>query len=114
MIFEGTRPDSWHPLSVSWERIDLPQLAEMVRRGAGAAAAAAPAAMSTTVLRGAFPALAVPLACLGGMAERGKRRVRACGHVRTRRCRAKAEEEDEVEGTNEIWSPHFNTYKGIR
>ena len=30
--------------------------------------------------------------------------------------RGNTEEEDEVEveGTNETWSPHFNTYKGIR
>ena len=79
-------PDSSYPLRVSWVSRDLPQLAEIVRFDAGAAAAAA--AMSTTEPKVFFPLAA--LECLGAMVRERCARVREEEHVR-------AEEEDEVE-----------------
>ena len=86
-------PDSSYTLRESWVSRDLPQLAEMVRRDAGTAAAAA-AAMSTTESKAFFPLTA--LESLGAMARERCVRVKEEEHVRVK-------EEDEVEAERIKW-----------
>ena len=63
-------------------------------------------------VEGGLPGLSLPLGLLGSHGK-GRREVRECVGAAT--CvRGEVEEGDEVEGTNEIWLSHFNTYKGIR
>ena len=80
-------------MRVSWVSKDLPQLAEMVRRDAGAAVAAA-AAMSTTEPNVFFPLMA--LESLGAMTRERCARVKEEEHVR-------AKEEDKVEAERIKW-----------
>ena len=78
-MLEEMSPIFSYSVRVSWDRIDLSQLAEIECRDADAveAAAAAAVARSIVVSMEAFLALPFFLASLGAMAERGERGGRA-------------------------------------